>query len=41
MSILEKDPHEDTKAVEKAKKAEDERLAQQEKIYQVSGVWST
>lgn len=34
MSILEKDPHEDTKAVEKAKKAEDERLAQQEKIYQ-------
>lgn len=34
MSILEKDPHDEQKVVEKAKRAEDERLAQQEKIYQ-------
>ena len=35
MSVLEKGPQDEQHVVEKAKKVEDERLAQQEKLYQV------
>jgi len=35
MSVLEKDDYEDVLAVEKAKRDEEDRLAQQEKLYEV------
>ena len=35
MTVLEKDANDEMKAVEKARRAEEERMTQQEKLYQV------
>jgi len=36
MTVLEKDANDELKAVEKARRAEEERMTQQEKLYQVN-----
>jgi hypothetical protein len=35
MTVLEKDAHDEQRAVEKARRVEEERMTQQEKLYQV------